>query len=191
MTQIPPRRPGSHLKEIASSPCPRCKGIYEKGAVECGTCGLIFSKMKKPGESVGISSPVVLETAWKNILENYGDEAIHLAFIEQCIDSKNVLFASQKYRQLLEANPSDQIAVKMRDKIIQKVSAIYMTRIPGSEEEEPGNARRIIFVAMGLGLSLALLGLMLPGTTGRYLALGGAVIFAGAIGGWVLVTQNG
>jgi hypothetical protein len=191
MTQIPPpRRPGSHLRELASEPCPRCKGVYEKGAEECGTCGLIFAKMKKPGEQIGIASPANLEADWKALLENYADEAQHLVFIEKCISSKNVLFASQKYRGILEANPTDALAAKMRDKIIQKVSAIYLTRLPGGDEPASGFSRKAIFVTMGLGLSLALLGLMFPGPSGRMISFAGAAAFALAIGVWVLVSQN-
>ncbi|MEQ1876153.1 MAG: hypothetical protein ABL958_05870 [Bdellovibrionia bacterium] len=191
MTQAPPRKPGTHLRELASEPCPRCKGVYEKGAAECGSCGLIFAKMKKPGEQVGIAAPANLEAEWSALIQNYADEAAHLAFIEKAITSKNVLFASQKYRGLIEANPSDEIAVKMRDKIIQKVSAIYMTRIPSSEDVQPSGMRKFVFILMGLGLSIALVGLMMPGSTGRVIAFVGAGAFAISIGIWAWMSQNG
>lgn len=191
MTQSPPpRRPGSHLKELASEPCPRCKGVYEKGAAECGTCGLIFAKMKKPGDQVGIAAPSNLEAEWLTIMNSYADEALHLAFIEKCIASKNVLFASQKYKNILASNPSDELATKMRDKIIQKVSAIYLTRLPSGEEAGSNGTRKAIFVVMGLGLSLAFLGLMMPGPSGKLISFSGAAAFALAIGLWIWMSNE-
>ncbi|HEX4924472.1 MAG TPA: hypothetical protein VFV50_10315 [Bdellovibrionales bacterium] len=178
MSQPPPKRP-SHLRELASQPCPRCGGIYEKGAAECGTCGLIFAKMKKPGDTPGISTPAALETAWGEVMMSFSDEAAHLAFIEKCLAANNALFASQKYRKLIEANPNDELAIKMRDKIIQRVSAIYMARMPiGEEEPANGAISKLVFVGIGLGAVLGGFGLMLLSTAnGKLLAIIGGTIF--------------
>jgi hypothetical protein len=139
--------------------------------------------MKKPGEAVGIMAPMALEQAWQEVLTKFADESVHDGFIEKCIVSNNVLFASQKYRQLLEANPTDEISIKMRDRIIQRVSAIYLTRVPGQETQVGYSIGvKILFFVFGIGIMIAILGLMIPdGTiilaTGAIAAVVSAALF--------------
>jgi hypothetical protein len=139
--------------------------------------------MKKKGEMAGIPAPLSLETAWQEVMAKYDQEPSHLAFVEKCLSTNNALFASQKYRQLIEANPGDEMAIKMRDKIIQRVTSIYLSRVPEADSNEVGFFQKALFFLFGIGFIMAALGIFFPGLMGKLISITGIVlvVLSGAI----------
>lgn len=137
--------------------CPFCQATCKKGAAECGSCGRVFEKAKRTQiepkrDLIGSES---LRSLWNQVMAEYANEARHESFVQQALTEKSLPFASQQYRQILEANPSDPIAMKMRERLINLAT---MTYVPPHRSFQT-RARRISFPIV-----LILVGVLLMAT---------------------------
>src|SRR5690606_1330499 len=72
---------------------------------------------------------------------------------QKAMGYQNLAFASQQYRKLLEVNPQDQLALKMRDKIINLATVSF---VPQKREfEDRGKGSSQLFFLIGILLVLA------------------------------------
>jgi hypothetical protein len=131
--------------------CFKCGYANQKGSAECESCGLVFGKSKKPVGTLRESVAALpdLKMAWESVIEDFGSQSRHETFIKIALAHKNLPYASQQYRTILESNPNDEIANKMREKII---SIATLTYVPPKRE---GGVRRnipfpLIFASAGL-----------------------------------------
>lgn len=101
--------------------CPGCGHANILGSASCESCLLIFEKHNKrqAGETLIVHGGAKLETLWQDVLRQYESIACHETFIQQALIEKKLPFASQQYRKIIETSPHDEMALKMRDKIIQ------------------------------------------------------------------------
>lgn len=124
--------------------CPECGYENAKGSVSCKRCLLIFEKFAK--KSMKVNSQVMgnkkLEDQWKNLLTDYENTERHEKFISDALTGKNLQFASQQYRKMLDLNANDEVAKKMIDKIIQVATLTY---VPPFRKEPPQNTRWLTF----------------------------------------------
>ena len=131
--------------------CPKCDHRNSLGANECKACGLVFDKARaaffKPKEEVVASKELL--GMWARVLEGWAIQSVHETFVQFALGQSNLPFASQQYRRILDANPADEIAQKMRDKIIQLAT---MTSVP--QKRDPPTRRRFTlpFVVLAVGV---------------------------------------
>lgn len=128
--------------------CPECGYENPKGSVSCKRCLLIFEKYAKKhaqkNAGAGAQLPVSqkLEDQWKDVLTEYDNKDKHEKFISDSLSTKNLQFASQQYRKMLDLNPSDEMAKKMIEKIIQVATLTY---VPPARTEPPKNSRWLTY----------------------------------------------
>jgi hypothetical protein len=89
---------------------------------ECKQCGVIFERYR-PGDAERVADDIEMAgrhqllALWKQVTDDYNDEAAHMRFIMACYDSSSLAFASYKYSQILEASPSEELARLMHKRI--------------------------------------------------------------------------
>ena len=142
--------------------CPKCSYENPKGSVSCKRCLLIFAKYEKKVaqmNSIGsaqVLTPQKLEDQWKEILADYDNLSKHEAFVAESLKAKQLPYASQQYKKMVDLNGADIVAKKMIDKIIQVATLTY---VPPFRKEPPKSTRWItvtIFFVVLFGLGVAI-----------------------------------
>lgn len=95
-----------------------------------------------------------LELLWQDLLVKFEDLSRHKEFVQKCKEENNLVYASQKYRMFLEADPHNEIAVKMRDHIVSTVTATFMQLKSEAPESRP-HSKTIYWVLFMIFLSIA------------------------------------
>lgn len=117
--------------------CVRCGNKVDAKYSECPKCGIIFDRAKKEKklDPIARGSTPELSASWDAVKANYGDEARHESFIQLCLSRENLAYASTQYRAVLDANPSEDIANRMQNRIIELATFSYITA--QTEEKKP------------------------------------------------------
>jgi hypothetical protein len=129
--------------------CPECGYENSKGSVSCKRCLLIFEKYARKNMKVNsqVMGPMKLEEQWKELLTDYENKDKHEKFITDALTSKNLQYASQQYRKMLDLNATDEMAKKMIDKIIQVATLTY---VPPFKKEPPQNTRWLTYSILAM-----------------------------------------
>lgn len=133
--------------------CVRCGEKVEAKYTECPKCGIIFERAKKPQKIDPIARGATPELAagWDAVKANYGDEPRHEAFIQLCMTRENLAYASTQYRNVLDANPSEDIANRMQNRIIELATLSYITTQTGAKTPKPySGIAKIMTVISGI-----------------------------------------
>jgi hypothetical protein len=98
----------------------------------------------------------ILEVLWKKILDDFDDDAAHVAFIEHCRSTRQLLEAAVRYRGM----SGDHARGTQAERRLSSVAALAMagletTRTP--ERQGAALAVRLLLIVLFLGGSLALL----------------------------------
>ncbi|MBX9767163.1 MAG: hypothetical protein K2X47_07825, partial [Bdellovibrionales bacterium] len=115
----------------------------------------------------------VLDQAWEDVKKNWGSYAFHRKFIDAAVHQKKISFAANRYQRVLEENPSDKIAQKMRLDLIEQASQA----IPApSLKDAQRTVRRsgVLFLTNLVGVLLIGLGIGLE-EAGQLVAVGVAL----------------
>ncbi len=154
-----PSRPPPNLENKFS--CPKCKFNNEKGSISCASCGVIFEKLEKRGKPTpaDIGATDDLRLQWEKVLTHYQSVEEHERFLRECLAVKQLPFASQQYRRMIDLNASDPIALKMRDKIIEMATLTYIP--PRRPEPMPAKSSISMLIAIG-GLFVGIIGMFIP-----------------------------
>lgn len=111
--------------DIRAFSCPKCSEPYAAGQMECQSCGVLFKKFieraRLPLSS--INTPREVRVAWDEAIENYEDFQKHQNFIRVCQTQDCLEYAFQQYHQILQVNPSDEIALRAQ----KELSALALT----------------------------------------------------------------
>lgn len=94
-----------------------------------------------------VMGPMKLEEQWKELLTDYENKDKHEKFITDALTSKNLQYASQQYRKMLDLNATDEMAKKMIDKIIQVATLTY---VPPFKKEPPQNTRWLTYSILAM-----------------------------------------
>ena len=143
--------------------CPKCENPNPADLKECRTCGVHFSKYRHLQEErvegeIQLQGRRELALLWQDVASNYQDESKHEHFLLQCLDTNCLPFASQKYARILRANAEDEIAKKMRKRIVALASNKIQSRIFPAKFKYPSFNLLLIFV----GTLAFLVGLFMP-----------------------------
>lgn len=109
------------------APCPKCNYNNNLAAKECRGCGVLLAKVQD-GRAESYRSTVVVRARWEKVLENYEETARHDQFLQICKDENCLPFASAKYHAILSADPSEEIAQKMKEKVVVLMQAEMIQR---------------------------------------------------------------
>jgi hypothetical protein len=128
--------------------CPECGWVGPRDSSQCPQCLLIFEKhnRKVQLEQNQVRASLKLDQSWSDIILDYSNINKHEDFVNMAITEKNLPFASQQYRKMLELNPMDEVAIKMRDKIIQ-VATLTFTLPQRGQVKQSSKLFRNIFIA--------------------------------------------
>ena len=121
---------------------------------------------------IQLGGKATLVLLWKRLLERYDDVEVHDEFVLGCWREQCLTFASRKYAQILQVNPQEPMARRMRKKIIALASARF----------EVGVRPRLGFrvpslnsLAMLLSTVLLISGFFIPGLR-NLVGLGAAIL---------------
>lgn len=115
-----------------------------------------------------------LDQSWEEVKRNWGNLSFHRKFIDYAVQTKKISYAANRYQRVLEENPSDAIAQKMRLDLIEEASQ----NIPApSLKDAQKTARRsgVLFIINLVGVILIGLGIGVEGF--RQLIAVGAATF--------------
>jgi hypothetical protein len=104
-------------REGETKPCPKCANQVAIHDKECSRCGVVFDKLKMQAAEVDAKASRRLLGFWDNVMEHFENEERHQNFLKSCQDENNLDFAMSCYTRLLEAEPSNERAKRMRDSI--------------------------------------------------------------------------
>jgi hypothetical protein len=100
--------------------CPKCGTFNSKAAEECSQCHVILARVEGlPLEPKSGALPSLMR-AWQELLSDYDNVTKHIAFVDRCEDLQAIPFALKKYQSLKEAQPQDEVARKMFEKVWMK-----------------------------------------------------------------------
>lgn len=139
--------------------CPKCQYENPKGSESCERCLLVFKKheaLESQGQDA-VEGSSFLKELWGYVLEDYGNREFHEKFVQTALSEKKLPYASQQYRRMIEINPADDIAIKMRDRVIQLATITYMSlERPKAKKNSRWLTKVFLFVMVVLLLILAL-----------------------------------
>jgi len=134
--------------------CPKCEKPKHLDLMDCPYCGVIYKKVAAKALDQGPQARIDLQllNQWEQLLENYNDEKQHEVFIQRALATKNLAFASQQYRKMLEVSPEDEVARKMQDRIVQLASIQFMSMKREDVPAEKSTLRYLFLILSVLSL---------------------------------------
>ena len=144
--------------------CPKC-GVRTNGlATECLSCGVVFSRYKPLPD--GVVGEIRLEgrrdilELWETIIGDYEDEIRHERFVEVCADAGCLAYAAQKYSRILAVSPQEEIARRMKKRIVALAS--YPLEMRGTNGVHTFRVPKFVDLILFLGSATMTAGLIFP-----------------------------
>ncbi len=95
--------------------------------------------------------------AWAEVARAWEDEERHRAYLDRFRDLEGLALAGSRYREALASRPGDPVALRSRDEILRRATALGLAAVPRTNSQR-GRARRAArFVAIALTILLAAL----------------------------------
>jgi hypothetical protein len=110
---------------VIDKECPKCGTLNRPETQECKSCKIVFQKYvewKKEGEQ-WLHLNRQMSEAWRLVMDDYDNPTAHTEFFERCLEAGELPVAARRYQRILNVNPSDEIALKMRERITEFVEA--------------------------------------------------------------------
>lgn len=186
ITGVPLQLKGTALKSqvskssstvVQTKPCPKCQKSMAVNAAECIHCGVIFEKLKElaareslPPHSEGVAG------AWRKVIEDYGNEAVHVAFIQMAHRENALAYAGAQYNQLSMLMPADETARRH----IREVQALGSMMLPDRDKDKKAYASipysRVWQVPLAAAVIMMVVGIFLP-VFRNMVGVGAAIFF--------------
>ncbi|HET8725039.1 MAG TPA: hypothetical protein VFM53_12650 [Anaeromyxobacteraceae bacterium] len=118
------------------------------------------------------ADPRAEEEAWAGLRARWDDEPAHRAFLDRFADLPGLARAGARYRAVLEAEPGDAPALRGRDEVLRRATAMALAAAPRPAPRPDGapGTRRWLFLAAGALLAVlagaAALALLRSGAAG-------------------------
>ncbi len=170
-----PQKPKAPVKE--TEPCPKCFKLVALHANECKHCGVMLGKARAGLDFVDNipQRSGTLESAWRRVMADYGDEASHTEFIRMSQTERNLPYAAAQYGQMLKLMPTDEVT-KQRISEIQNLGNVMM---PARAEKRSGYMYPRLWQIPLLGATiLIVVGMVLP-MFRNIVGVGAAFLFLG------------
>jgi hypothetical protein len=161
--------------------CPKCRAMNLSAAIECRSCGLVFSHYRadRHGDEaaaqgeIQLGGTLELMDLWSRVSREYDNETLHQSFVQACHQADCLPFASHKYARVLSVLPGDEIAKRMRKRIVGLASVRADSRSPRRipNFRLPGFNSLVILLAT----IVMIFGLALPGAS-DLTGVGGAML---------------
>ncbi len=105
--------------------CPKCGALNVNGLVECYSCRVIFDRLIGLPQDTTLRALPSLVRRWKNLLENFDDQALHDDFIRNCHALDALRFALLKYEEIKSAQGGDFLC----DQNIAKINSLLLVKL--------------------------------------------------------------
>jgi hypothetical protein len=79
---------------------------------------------------MGAAGPADADAAWADVLARWGDDAAHRAYLDRCRDLEGLAGAGGRYREVLDARPGDPVALRWRDEVVKRATALALAQLP-------------------------------------------------------------
>lgn len=170
-----PKIPATSSSSASLVKCPICSHLQSQ-KVECEKCGVVFEKVKNVSLQLqGVAGLQGIEETWSKVVANWSDRAGHDQFFQAAFNSENLNFASQKYRAVLEANPTDELAQQMQKRI---VSVVTLTMMPTREDRQKRKSPSLVTLLILIGSAFIVTGFVYPAMK-SIIAVGAAILVLG------------
>jgi len=96
--------------------------------------------------------------AWDEVVQGWGDEARHRAYLARQAGLEGLAVAGRRYREALELRPDDPVAQRWRDEVVKRATVAGLALLPRAKPFEPRVprwARAAGLTAVGVLLALA------------------------------------
>jgi hypothetical protein len=158
-------------------PCPKCQNPMAANSKECSQCGVIFEKLKEMAarESLPPHSEAVAR-AWQKVIEDYGNETAHVAFIQLAHREGALAYAGAQYNQLSALMPADETARRH----IREVQALGSMILPDRDKNKKRYGSipysRVWQVPLAAAVIMMVVGIFLP-VFRNMVGVGAAIFF--------------
>jgi hypothetical protein len=115
----------------------------------------------EPHESAPGAPPEAADDAgWAEVCARWDDEAAHRAFVACCAERgfEGLAEAGRRYRTALEARPEDPTALRWRDEVLRRATALAFAQLPRTAPPRLAAApglRRFVVAALVLAMVAA------------------------------------
>ena len=122
--------------------------------------------MRPPDADPPHAPPEDDDAAWAGVVGRWEDEAAHRDYLARHPGLEGLARAGGRYRAALEARPGDPVALRWRDEVLRRATALALAQLPRTAPPRAAVASgpRRVAVALAVLLALAVLAwLALPG----------------------------
>jgi hypothetical protein len=142
-------------------------------ALACSACGaeVALPDEAPRGPAPGPSAPAG-EPAWEDLRARWDDEEAHRSYLAAHADLDGLARAGARYRAVLEVRPADAMALRGRDEVLRRATALGLAALPRAAPPRTGGGRWkwVGLAALGVALVVAVgwtLGMALRAGAGR------------------------
>jgi hypothetical protein len=104
--------------------CPKCGRSRADHAAACPRCGLVFERWGSDQALQAAALDDEAQAMYREIKTRWNDEALHDAFLKHCSAKGCLGAAGHKYRDRLDRDPKDAVALKMQARIVTMAAAV-------------------------------------------------------------------
>ncbi|MFY3743787.1 hypothetical protein ACOQFB_07755 [Anaeromyxobacter sp. Red801] len=101
------------------------------------------------------ADPAAEAEAWARVVEAWGDEGAHRAYLARFADLEGLAVAGGRYRAVLAERPGDAVAARFRDEVVKRATVQGLASLPRTVPRQAGKLRRALVVAALLALGAA------------------------------------
>ncbi len=122
-------------------------------SVACSACGAEQALPEADAPAASPPSPPAPPEAeaWARVLERWGDEATHRAYLAGFSDLEGLAAAGRRYRDALAERPGDPVALRWREEVLKRAAVQGLAQLPRSAPPPaiPRNLRRALLAGLG------------------------------------------
>jgi len=147
--------PASEPPTAPAPGCPKCGKNRSPGAESCPRCGLVFALWKDESSAPMVPLDSRGNELWQAVQTHWSDAARHEELLKHCLLTGTLAAAGRLYRERLDENPKDAVAVQMQAQILSK--ATLTLSINKSQPRQAVTRSRgfwaVVLLAMALGIA--------------------------------------
>jgi hypothetical protein len=89
------------------------------------------------------------EAAWAEVTARWQDEEAHREYLGRSLDLEGLAEAGRRYKAALDARPDDPVALRWRDEVVKRATALALAQLPRTKPPRPlpPGARRAVIAA--------------------------------------------